>query len=771
MYLIRLHEACWVYQPRLMTQLIHMRKYKAFERREKRRRSRSAFDPGMTALVDSSGAATSLPMFAGSAMHTRPSRPRASSTVVRPVVDSDMYGGLARPHHVAATSTVARAPPETIPADSSVIDRGLHVSAHAAYPGHVVTSSTPLMASTKPHVNPRALSVPVQPAAPQDPAEVGLMKELRDLLRDTRSVSRVRDIVRRSRAPSAVSRGTKHEATPTKTSARRPSRESSTPARSNPTKHRASRHDTSKTRRTSKRTSKPREKSKSRHASKKTSKRHGRHRAASDASSASDSEVSGSSDTSDVSDATPSPRRKRRRPAWPVPQEIKVNLSFDGSDWYSFINHFKLLARKHRWTEEDKVIRILTALTGRAQRVTRTKGVYAMGFKKVVRLLEHKFGQNKPLITVHDALCRKKRRVDEDWDEFIDRLRETADKMNVAEKDREDILKQVLRRALESEDKDLRAYVTKYAFNKSVDKMQRCITEYLELHPAQQITRLNVCKPGKNKASLEHDDSDVEEEASENKELAAKEKENKELKRQLKALQKETAQLRGKREDHANDDRSDRSKRNRKRRNDTESDSKSSSAQSTPREDDDNPTRRNERKRDDRKQDNRGGSGRGNRENRERRDDGERRYNNNNNNYRGGGRGRGQAFGRGGRGGFRNNNYNNNGGNYNNRSYYNRNYNDEYRRDDRDDRRRDDERPRRERTPEAKTRAPPPPPQQSIHYTAPPMYAAPYPAVMPQYVPMAPPPPPPAPPAPPRMNAHCATSTRINTADASTSAE
>ena len=106
-----------------MTAVDPYEKYKAFERREKRRRSRSAFDPGMTALVDSSGAATSLPMFAGSATHTRSSRPRVSSTVVRPVVDSDIYGGLARPHHAAAASTVARAPPKTIPADSSVIDR------------------------------------------------------------------------------------------------------------------------------------------------------------------------------------------------------------------------------------------------------------------------------------------------------------------------------------------------------------------------------------------------------------------------------------------------------------------------------------------------------------------------------------------------------------------------------------------------------------------------------------------------------------------------
>ena len=248
-------------------------KYKAFERREKRRRSRSAFDPGMTALVDSSGATTSFQMSGGTATLTRPPRPRVSSTIVGPVVDSDMYGGLARPHHVAATATVARAPPETIPADSSAIDRGLHVSAHAAYPGLVVTSSTPLMASARPHINPRALSVPVQPAAPQNPAEVGLMKELRDLLRDTRSVSRVRDIVRRSRAPSAVSRGTKHEATPTKASARRPFRAGSTPVRSNPTKHRASRHGTPKTRRSAKKTSKPRDKSKSRHASKRTSKR------------------------------------------------------------------------------------------------------------------------------------------------------------------------------------------------------------------------------------------------------------------------------------------------------------------------------------------------------------------------------------------------------------------------------------------------------------------------------------------------------------------
>ena len=69
--------------------------------------------------------------------------------------------------------------------------------------------------------------------------------------------------------------------------------------------------------------------------------------------------------------------------------------------------------------------------------------------------------------------------------------------MNVAEKDREDTLKSVLRRALEDEDKDMRAYVLKYALNKSVDKMQRCITDYLELHPAQEITRFNVYKSEK----------------------------------------------------------------------------------------------------------------------------------------------------------------------------------------------------------------------------------------------------------------------------------
>ena len=739
-------------------------RYKAFERREKRRRSRSAFDSNLTALVDSSGATATLPTPISTAAHAKLPRPRVASTIVRPAIGSDLHIDTTRPRRAAATSTVARAPAETTPVDSSVVDRDLHVSAHAAYPGYVVTSSTPLMAPFKPHAIPRALSVPVQPAAPQEPADVGLMKELRDLLRDTRSVSRVRDIVRRSRAPSAVSRGTKHTATPTRASPRRPSRDGSTPVRSKPAKRRSSQHDTSKTRRASKGASRRREKSGSKHAPRKTRKHRSKQHDDSDESTSSDSEVSESSDDSDVSDGTPSPRRKRRRAAGRRSSNYKMNLTFNGSDWYSFINHFKLLARKHKWGEKDKVINLLDALTGPAVRVTRTKGVYTMSFKGVVRLLERKYGQNKPLITVHDALCRKTRRPDEDWDDFIDRLRDTADKMNVTEKVRENVLKQVLNRALEVEDKDLRAYVTKYAYDKSVDKMQRCITDYLELHPTQQVTRLNVCKPGKNKAPLEHDDSDVQEEATENKELAEKEKENKDLKRQLKALQKQTAQLREKRENPAGDNSGEKSKRNRKRRNDNESDSKSSSAQSTPREQEDHHERKDERRRNDRKHDDRE-SARDNRDGRNYRDNGERRYNNNN--YRSGGRGRGQAFGRGrGRGGYRNN-YDN----YNNRTYNNRNYNDEYRRDRRDERGRDDERPRRERTPEAKPRAAPTVPQQSIHYAAQPVYAAPYPTMMPQYVPMAPPPPPPAPPAPPRMNAHCTTSTRVGTADASTSAE
>ena len=78
---------------------------------------------------------------------------------------------------------------------------------------------------------------------------------------------------------------------------------------------------------------------------------------------------------------------------------MRVNLSFDGADWYSFINHFELLARKHHWDKERKVIHLVTALKGRAERATHMKGIGEMSYKKVVTLIERKVGQNKPLIT------------------------------------------------------------------------------------------------------------------------------------------------------------------------------------------------------------------------------------------------------------------------------------------------------------------------------------------------------------------------------------
>ena len=198
------------------------------------------------------------------------------------------------------------------------------------------------------------------------------MKELRDLLRDPRSVSRVRDVVRRSRAPSAVSRGTKHTATPARAHSRRPSHASLTPARSHRSAHSTRRHGASKTRRASKHASKRRERSRSKRASRKPSRRRSRRHSS---QRTSDSEVSDSLDDSEVSLATPSPDRKRARSAVRAFHDIKVNLSFDGADWYSFINHFELLARKHGWDEQSKALHLVTALKGRAQRATRMKGI------------------------------------------------------------------------------------------------------------------------------------------------------------------------------------------------------------------------------------------------------------------------------------------------------------------------------------------------------------------------------------------------------------
>ena len=238
-------------------------------------------------------------------------RPRASSTIARPASVQRTYNDRRHVYNRACVPTVTVTQQMHSAAPQNVIDADLGPAVHVQPPTRTVTSSTPLMAAPLPHVNPRVLSVPnLTITTPQNPAEVGLMKELRDLLRDPRSVSRVRDVVRRSRAPSAVSRGTKHTATPARAHSRRPSHAGLTPARSHRSAHSTRRQEASKARRASKHASKRRERSRSARASKKPS----RHRSKRHSSqSTSDSEVSDSSDDSEVSLATPSPDRKRAR--------------------------------------------------------------------------------------------------------------------------------------------------------------------------------------------------------------------------------------------------------------------------------------------------------------------------------------------------------------------------------------------------------------------------------------------------------------------------
>ena len=189
-------------------------RYRSFERREKRRRSRSVQNADPTVFVDSTGASAAL-QTSHNAVVLEHARPRATSTVIRPASVQRMYDDGRHAYNRARVPVVTVTQPVHSAAPQNVVDTDLGAAVHVQPPTRTVTSSTPLMAAPLPHVNPRVLSVPnLTITTPQNPAEVGLMKELRDLLRDPRSVSRVRDVVRRSRAPSAVSRGTKHTATP-----------------------------------------------------------------------------------------------------------------------------------------------------------------------------------------------------------------------------------------------------------------------------------------------------------------------------------------------------------------------------------------------------------------------------------------------------------------------------------------------------------------------------------------------------------------------------
>ena len=141
-------------------------------------------------------------------------RPRATSTVVRPASVQRTYDDRRHVYSRARVPTVTVTQQMHSASPHHVVDADLGVAMDAQPPTRTVASSTPPMAAPLPHVNPRVLSVPnLTITTPQNSAEVGLMKELRDLLRDPRSVSRVCDVVRRSRLPSAVWRCTKHAAT------------------------------------------------------------------------------------------------------------------------------------------------------------------------------------------------------------------------------------------------------------------------------------------------------------------------------------------------------------------------------------------------------------------------------------------------------------------------------------------------------------------------------------------------------------------------------
>ena len=244
----------------------------------------------------------------------------------------------------------------------------------------------------------------------------------------------------------------------------------------------------------------------------------------------------------------------------------KAHLSFDGADWYTFINHFRVIARKYEWNDVECCRRLLGALSGKAIGVTRNRQVGEMNYQQLEKYLEGRFGQHKPRVVVYTALKKKPRQPDEDWDDYIDRLRGIADKMNVPEDDRDPLLTSAFQLQLEREDPRLRAYAMKYAYNKPVDVIQKHIMDYLELHPPAEISRLMVCKSsGTSEKTIRREDLPEKDDKQDHlTELVRKT--GRELEAKIQKLEKENAALREKvdgssrgrrddRRDDANDER------------------------------------------------------------------------------------------------------------------------------------------------------------------------------------------------------------------------